>query len=402
MITQTVNFRELVKEIPSTTYGTFGLYKYPAKFIPQIIAHALKTYSKEGESIFDPFAGYGTVGTVAKIYGNDYELWDLNPLLKHLHTVASLKSANINSDGLINKLIKHKTPFSPDWPNIDYWFPEKFLPLLQKAWGFYHSLNGNIEKPLLLIPLIKATRYFSYNEEKRQKLSRSNIAIKKTKSLLSQDWQNIFYKMVHEGICNISRKIQEYSILKPQPVKGYIKAGKDIFHLKLKNEHDILITSPPYLQAQEYIRAAKMDLFWLGYSKDTIRELSKKEIPYCNISPCPIYSDTFEKYHKQITEPHLQKLFENYFFGVLGSLSYLQEKIKKYLLFFVGSATVRTKAIPLDKIFKEHFTELGWQHEITLIDTIAARSMFFYKKNPATNSHDKRMTTEQLVVLKRK
>jgi hypothetical protein len=30
---QAVIFRNLMPEIPSTTYATFGLYKYPAKFI---------------------------------------------------------------------------------------------------------------------------------------------------------------------------------------------------------------------------------------------------------------------------------------------------------------------------------------------------------------------------------
>ena len=41
-----------------------------------------------------------------------------------------------------------------------------------------------------------------------------------------------------------------------------------------------MITSPPYLQAQEYIRSTKMELFWLGYSEAKIRELSRLEIPY--------------------------------------------------------------------------------------------------------------------------
>ncbi|MGC9001310.1 MAG: hypothetical protein ACP5J2_10140, partial [Caldisericum sp.] len=61
-------FRNSIPEIPSTTYGTFAIYKYPAKFIPQVIAYALKKYAKPGMKIFDPFAGYGTVGLVARIY----------------------------------------------------------------------------------------------------------------------------------------------------------------------------------------------------------------------------------------------------------------------------------------------------------------------------------------------
>ena len=34
-------FRNTIPEIPSTTYGTFAIYKYPAKFIPQVIAYVL-------------------------------------------------------------------------------------------------------------------------------------------------------------------------------------------------------------------------------------------------------------------------------------------------------------------------------------------------------------------------
>lgn len=40
---KSVTFRNLAPDIPSTTHATFGLYKYPAKFIPQVIAYALKT-----------------------------------------------------------------------------------------------------------------------------------------------------------------------------------------------------------------------------------------------------------------------------------------------------------------------------------------------------------------------
>jgi hypothetical protein len=53
---QAVIFRELMPEIPSTTYATFGLYKYPAKFIPQVIAYALKTFANPDMSVFDPYA----------------------------------------------------------------------------------------------------------------------------------------------------------------------------------------------------------------------------------------------------------------------------------------------------------------------------------------------------------
>ena len=138
-----VVFRDLVPEIPSTTCATFGLYKYPAKFIPQVIAYALKTYAQPGMSVFDPFAGYGTVGTVARVYGHDYELWDLNHLLEHLHTIAVMKAPHIDVTSLVEEMRTHRKPFVPDWSNVTYWHPERFLPLLSEAWGFYHNLRNH-------------------------------------------------------------------------------------------------------------------------------------------------------------------------------------------------------------------------------------------------------------------
>ncbi|MDO8689896.1 MAG: hypothetical protein Q7R39_07770 [Dehalococcoidia bacterium] len=396
-----VIFRELVPEIPSTTYGTFGMYKYPAKFIPQVIAYALRTYSKPGWSVFDPFAGYGTVGTVARLYENDYELWDLNPLLKYFHSVSIMRPVDLDSVGLVRGMKTHKNHFEPDWPNLAYWYPEDFLPMLHRAWGFYHSLEDGESKKILLIPLIKATRYFSYNDEKRQKLSRSPVAKRRTDWLESHDWQDIFFGKILTGVNQVLTSLEEYETLAPSDVRATVRAGINGLGSELSGIHDILITSPPYLQAQEYIRASKMDLFWLGHSEVEIKKLTKMEFPNQQVPVIPIHSPTYYSCLADIKETHMAHLYQRYFCGVLGTLSHVQRNVSRYLLLFVGSATVRTKPIPIDRIFMEHFEALGWKHEVTLVDTIVARTMFFYDKNPATQSQDRRMSTERLVVLSR-
>lgn len=62
-------FRKFTAKIPSTKHGVFSLYKYPARFIPQVPAFVMENYAKSGMKIFDPFAGFGTVGFVARLYG---------------------------------------------------------------------------------------------------------------------------------------------------------------------------------------------------------------------------------------------------------------------------------------------------------------------------------------------
>jgi hypothetical protein len=53
-------------KIPSSNFGVFSLYKYPAKFIPQVPAFVMENYAKKGMKVFDPFAGFGTVGLYRK------------------------------------------------------------------------------------------------------------------------------------------------------------------------------------------------------------------------------------------------------------------------------------------------------------------------------------------------
>lgn len=152
-----IQLREEI-EFPSTTYATFGLYPYPAKFIPHVPAYILENYAQPKMKIFDPYAGYGTVGVVARIYNCDYELWDLNPLIEHIHDVAILEPKKISITHIIGKLKVSNEEFVPDWSNLDYWYYDDFLPFLYKMWGYYHSLQDEYVKTILTIPLLRTTR----------------------------------------------------------------------------------------------------------------------------------------------------------------------------------------------------------------------------------------------------
>lgn len=396
-----VSFRELVPEIPSTTHATFGLYRYPAKFIPQVIAYVLKNYAKPRSKVFDPFAGYGTVGVVARIYDCDYELWDLNPLLKILHAAAIQAPKNLNISSLLQQMESFKGEFIPHWRKLHYWYPDDFLPFLYKVWGFYHSIEDDYIKCLLVIPLLKVTRYFSYDDIQRQKLSKSPKSVQRVKSLLRTDWKAEFFRLLRDEIKSVFQGMCEYQKYSPKNVKSIVRGGVDTLSMELEEEKDILITSPPYLQSHEYIRQAKMDLFWLGFSEEDVSKLSKLEIPYRDVPPQHIYSKTYSEYESQIKEAHLRRIFNNYFWGVLGALTRLQAKITSYMFLFVGRASMRGRSVPIDQIFAEHFSSLGWTHEDTLVDKIVARRLFSYKVNPATNIIDNRTPTENLVILKR-
>jgi hypothetical protein len=394
-------FRHSIPEIPTTTYGAFAIYKYPAKFIPQVIAYVLKNYADPNMKIFDPFAGYGTVGVVSRVYGFDYELWDLNPLLGTIHDAILSNEPKLDIPSLMKDIKQSTEEFEPSWKNLDYWFPDEFLPTLRRTWGFVHSLPKEIQV-MFLIPLIKVTRYFSWCDEKVHKLYKSKQSKEKVKGLLNGDWKPKFYNMLKREVLLLTKKLNEYKKLKPKHVNYNIRSGIDALETPLEEDVNVLLSSPPYLQAQEYIRSTKLGLYWLGYDDHTIRNLSKKEIPYRTVEKIDVHSDLFFTCRESIPTEKLKSLYDNYFHSVLRIYSELGERVTDYMCIFIGPASIRTAPIPIDDIIIEHLEYFGWQHEITYIDKIVGHVMFQSKVNPATGLRNQRIQSEHLAILKKK
>jgi hypothetical protein len=173
---------------------------------------------------------------------------------------------------------------------------------------------------------------------------------------------------------------------------------------KLDRDVDVLVTSPPYLQAQEYIRSFKLELAWLGFSGSFISSLTAHEIPYKEVREGYISSRTYEALKKEVerlNHDKLLKLYVSYFNSLAMFLNNNHERVRNAIAFFVGPVKIRTTRIPIDTIVKEHLEYLGWKHEVTLVDTIVSRRLFKSEVNPATGLEDERTPTEHLVIMRR-
>ncbi len=273
--------------------------------------------------------------------------------------------------------------------------------MLARAWGAAHALPEEL-KYYVYIPLAKTTRLFSYSDEKVHKLYSSSKAKLKVKRFLEGNWRQSFFSHLEREMASLIEKLRIYQQLGPRPVEHTIKAAVDTLECELEHDVDMFITSPPYLQAQEYLRSTKLELFWMGYEEEEIRRLSKLELPYRQVEKSEIRTTTFWKFRSQIREQHLISLYDNYFHSILSVFERLSKRVTKYMCIFVGPATVRTVSIPIDKVVVEHMVSRGWEHQCTYIDKIVGRVMFESRVNPAYGLEDKRIPTERLVVLHRK
>jgi hypothetical protein len=283
------------------------------------------------------------------------------------------------------------------------------------CWGYWHEKVEEKIKPLVAIPLLKITRYFSFSDEKIAKLYKSKYAEEKVQRLLSINWKSKMEKMYWDYAKEVVNKVNEYQKYSPKPVEVIVKASDekvftskyivvDSIREKLDREVDVLVTSPPYLQAQEYIRSFKLELAWLGFSGSFISHLSKREIPYNEVREGYISSRTYEILKKEVEKLNhekLLKLYISYFNSLALFLNNNHDKVRNAIAFFVGPVKIRTTRVPIDTIIKEHLEYLGWKHEVTLLDTIVSRRLFKSEINPATGLEDERTPTEHLLIMVR-
>ena len=401
-----VSFRELVPEIKDTGYLTHAIFAYPAKFIPQVVRYAINTYTKEGDWIIDPFAGSGTVGVEAYLCKRNAVLLDLNPLLNHIMPLKVYRGKELLSEANLHKLLegmrKSKHQFTPKWSNVDYWYASEILDVLSRYWGFINNTNDGIYSTLIKSALLKVNRRFSYTEDRTPKLARSKRKLKAIEALLKENWREQLDEMVYSLSLKTLKNLNDFVMHTQHQCEhlGTVEfhGGVDSSYVSVSRECDALITSPPYLQAQEYIRSTKMDLFWLGHTEEEIRELSRLEIPYRKADRL-IQTATLDKIRKMLTRDDLQKRLDSYFCHTVNALENSMNQLRPgaAACIFVGNPRIDGIMVELWRILAEYFTERGFVFEKVYEDRIKTRKLFGARKNKNPDG----MKSEFLLILKK-
>ena len=402
-----VSFRELVPEINDTGYLTHAIYAYPAKFIPQIVRYAINTYTKERDWIVDPFAGSGTVGVEAYLCKRNAILFDLNLLLNHIMPLKVYRSKERLHEVDLHKLLEgmreSKHQFMPAWSNVAYWYPPEILEVLSHYWGFINNTDDGIYAPIIKSALLKVSKRFSYTEDRTPKLARSKRKLQAIEELLKENWREQLDEMLQSLSLKTLRNLNDFVVYTQQhhlEDSGQVEfhGGVDSSNVAVPRVCDALITSPPYLQAQEYIRSTKMELFWLGHTEGEVQALSRLEIPYRKADRM-IQTETLDKVREMLTRDDLRKRLDSYFCHTVNALenSMCQLKLNAAACIFVGNPRIDGISVEIWRILVEYFTERGWTFEKVYEDRIKTRKLFGARKNKNPDG----MKSEFLLILRK-
>jgi DNA modification methylase len=402
-----VSFREIVQEIADTTYLTHGLFYYPAKFIPHVPYYCVRRYCPEGGWVLDPFAGSGTVGLEAVLARRNAILIDVNPLLDiYVDTKINYRHTDIDDASVCNALQQMFTwekPYEPDWKNLDYWYPSEVLELLKRYWGWIHSHDADDPYVCVIRPaLMKANRRFSWADHKAPKLFRSKRKMNAMQELLKRgNWYEHIKNLITKTALENASRLRTLALsLADNTCRAIALAGADSTAVDLRDypKTDAIITSPPYLQAQEYLRTFKLDLFWMGASETKVRELMRLEIPYRKATE-PFATPTYTRVHKQLRRADLRAMLHSYFFYTTRALENAATTLRRggFLCVFVGNPTADGIEVEAWRVIAEHFEQNGFVLHEVFRDDIKSRQLFRRRKNK--NPHG--IKSEYLLVMKK-
>jgi hypothetical protein len=399
-------FRDLVPEITDTGYLTHSIYSYPAKFIPQVVRHCIRTYTREGDLIADPFAGSGTVGLEAYLLSRNAFLLDLNPLLNYIIPLKVYNGKQVLDKGILREcldaMFRSEQHYHPCWSNIHYWYSTELFSRLSAYWGWIHAAERTAYRRIIEAALVKASRHFSYAEHRAPKLFQSERKRGSIQELLRNDWLSALQSMISGTSFAYLSSINDL-IAHAGDHAGRVefRGGVDSvsFHFSPNVRFDALVTSPPYMHAQEYMRTAKLDLFWLGHSQEEIRALTTLEIPYRK--PDGIVStDTIDGIKARIARKNLIPLLDSYFCHTIRALQNAMDSVKPggRVCIFNGNPTLDGITVEIWRVFAEYFAEGGWSVEGVYEDKIKVRRLFGTRKNKNPDG----MKSEYLLVLRKR
>lgn len=443
---------------------THGIHSYPAIMVSPIsknIIDIMKQF-KTVDSLFDPFAGSGTVlveGMLAGIpiiAGND-----INPLALLLSKV---KTTPIERSALQNEYMELKERLETLYNKYDflihfvddYMVKNKNLDLTSKdGWGcdapiyldeFYREFQLTLKAPtfknigywfrprvIFELTLIKSAIKETENKDIREFFS---VAMSEIIRLVSNrrngefkmfrmtpekvakfnpDTKQEFIRVLERNIDKMCDFTDAYDYLATAPqVSIYCEDACKLPSVP-GEAYDLVITSPPYGDSRTtvaYGEYGRLSLQWLD-----LFDLSEKAImsvdrtlmggqKYRNGFEYTVNSDILRGILDRIKDIDLERAGDVFSFynDLEQSIATIAKKTKKdgYQFWVVANRTVKGEVIPTDKIIEEIAQNYGLQYVYTINRNIVNKVM--PSANSPTNEVGKTsstMTVEHIVILRK-
>lgn len=231
-----------------------SLGKYPSKFFPEIPRWAINEFSNPGDTILDPFVGSGTTCVESMLLSRNSLGVDISPyacLLTEAKTLKVSENALIKSASIISSYLDspHKIPKAnrKSFEKDSFWFNLDYLEQIESIRQLIlEEVPTNMQKFFIacLSTTIKPSSY----------LDESQIKVKRDAKKLVNGTLSPIELMKNSLPKYIKNLILFNSMLKANVTTRVVNASADNLdsnHI-MSNSVDLIVTSPPYINAMNY------------------------------------------------------------------------------------------------------------------------------------------------------
>ena len=255
------------------------VHPFPARMAPDVALAALNDLPP-GASVLDPLAGSGTVLRAASDRGLRADGADLDPLavlMSRVWTTPLDPSALVEAaQHVVARAQRLKEP-GPAWIDtdpstiafIEYWFAEPQRAELRRLARVLARAEAGPATDALRLALSRII----VTKDRGASLARDVSHSRPHRVARSNDYPT------YEGFLRATRQIATALTAEPPTGNVDIRLG-DARSLSWIGDDsiDAVVTSPPYLNAIDYIRGHRLALVWLGFSVAALREIRSTSI----------------------------------------------------------------------------------------------------------------------------
>lgn len=267
-----------------SSYASHDLHAFAAKFPPQLPRTFIRGLTHPGERVLDPMMGSGTVVVEALLEGRHGIGLDIDPLallltraktrplaLQGLHQSAHAVLVNAKALLTEEERIAQALTMRFDDPTkafLDYWF----LPATQRELMVLILAIGEVADPLL-----RRFLELTFSSIIVTKSGGVSLARDLAHSRPHRDNTKTPKNALEQFTLRLNKNLASLAQLKVEGAPAAAFAGDARAMPLADGVIDLIVTSPPYANAIDYMRAHKFSLVWFGRS---ISELSSLRSQY--------------------------------------------------------------------------------------------------------------------------